>query len=268
MIKHETSENHKEIKAVFFDVDGTLLSHVTKKVPASTRSSLKALREKGIKIFISTGRHLTEMEKLPLNDLEFDGYITLNGQLIFDHDKHMLFAAPFNQKISNSLVGMFSDKKVPILLVEEKHIYINIVNDLVRQVQANISSEIPEVLAYDDQPIYQACLYLAPEEEEAFSECLPEGTKMVRWNGGGADIISAEGGKITGMKRLMAQLNLSQNEIMAFGDAENDIEMLQYAGIGVAMGNAVESVKETADYITDDIDKNGIQNALLHYHVI
>lgn len=114
----------------------------------------------------------------------------------------------------------------------------------------------------------QACLYLAPEEEKAFSECLPEGTKMVRWNGGGADIISAEGGKITGMKRLMAQLNLSQNEIMAFGDAENDIEMLQYAGIGVAMGNAVESVKETADYITDDIDKNGIQNALLYYHII
>jgi len=46
MIKHETSENHKEIKAVFFDVDGTLLSHVTKEVPASTRSSLKALRRK------------------------------------------------------------------------------------------------------------------------------------------------------------------------------------------------------------------------------
>lgn len=117
------SQIHKEIKAVFFDVDGTLLSHVTKEVPESTKESLIALRNKGIKIFISTGRHMTELDKLPLNDLEFDGYITLNGQLILDHDKHLLFDRPFNQSVSNSLISMFNEKKVPIVLVEEKQIY-------------------------------------------------------------------------------------------------------------------------------------------------
>ena len=55
---------------------------------------------------------------------------------------------------------------------------------------------------------------------------------------------------------------------MAFGDGENDKEMLEYAGIGVAMGNAKDSVKAVADYVTDSVDDNGIENALRHFGLI
>ena len=65
------------IKAIFFDIDGTLLSHTTRSVPYSTQIALQHLKEKGIYTFIATGRHISEMVDLPIHDLEFEGYITL-----------------------------------------------------------------------------------------------------------------------------------------------------------------------------------------------
>ena len=77
------------IRAIFFDVDGTLLSHKTKEVPSSARRSLALLKERQIKVFLSTGRHALELDELPVQDLTFDGYITLNGQLCLDGDKNI-----------------------------------------------------------------------------------------------------------------------------------------------------------------------------------
>ena len=57
-------------------------------------------------------------------------------------------------------------------------------------------------------------------------------------------------------------------ETIAFGDGGNDITMIEHAAIGVAMGNANKEVKEIADYITDDVDNNGIYNALKHFNII
>ena len=69
------------IKAIFFDIDGTLLSHTTGRVPESTEFAIHQLRKKGIRLFVATGRHKLEIEELPVNKLSFDGYITLNGQI-------------------------------------------------------------------------------------------------------------------------------------------------------------------------------------------
>ena len=69
------------VKAIFFDIDGTLVSFETHKIPASTQEALKALRDKGIKIFIATGRPQCLINNL--GDLEFDGYITVNGSYCF-----------------------------------------------------------------------------------------------------------------------------------------------------------------------------------------
>ena len=69
------------VKAIFFDIDGTLVSFETHKIPASTQEALKTLRDKGIKIFIATGRPQCLINNL--GDLEFDGYITVNGSYCF-----------------------------------------------------------------------------------------------------------------------------------------------------------------------------------------
>ena len=72
------------IKAIFFDIDGTLLSHTTGRVSAEAAEALALLRRKGILLLAATGRHILEFSDLPVNHLEFDGYVTLNGQLCLD----------------------------------------------------------------------------------------------------------------------------------------------------------------------------------------
>ena len=74
--------------------------------------------------------------------------------------------------------------------------------------------------------------------------------------------------KATGMEEFMRSYGFSAAEVAAFGDGGNDIAMLRFAGIGVAMGNANDEVKAMADYVTDDVDHDGIMNALLHFGIL
>ena len=79
------------IKAAIFDLDDTLLSHVSHEIPRSARDSLEKLHAKGIKIYLCTGRHSTELEYLPVEGIPFDGYITLNGHLCLDENKSVVW---------------------------------------------------------------------------------------------------------------------------------------------------------------------------------
>ena len=78
------------IKAIFFDVDGTLLSHRTGRISPHTRACIRALRAGGTLVFLSTGRHILELRSLPVGEMAFDGYITLNGQLCLDSSQRQL----------------------------------------------------------------------------------------------------------------------------------------------------------------------------------
>ena len=73
--------------------------------------------------------------------------------------------------------------------------------------------------------------------------------------------------KDIGIQEILQYYNLDVSQIMAFGDGDNDVKMLEIAGIAVAMGNGNENVKAVADYVTDDIDQDGIANALYHYGI-
>ena len=73
------------IRAVFFDIDGTLVSLKTKRCPASTKAAIRALREKGIRVYVASGRSRFELEEQEmLRGMTFDGYLTNNGQIVYD----------------------------------------------------------------------------------------------------------------------------------------------------------------------------------------
>ncbi len=75
-------------------MDGTLVSHKTDSVPESTRKALKLLHENGYKLVLATGRDMSQLKKLPVKDLKFDGYLTMNGQLCLDGDGKEIFGNP------------------------------------------------------------------------------------------------------------------------------------------------------------------------------
>ena len=120
---------------------------------------------------------------------------------------------------------------------------------------------------YAGAPIYQAVAYLPKGQEGILSRLLPS-CKAMRWSDWGLDVFSANGGKTVGIQKYLDANQISLAETMAFGDGENDSAMLQFVGCGIAMGNAVEATKESADYITDSVDQDGIWNALVKLKLI
>ena len=256
------------VKAVFFDVDGTLVSHKSKSVPESARRAIYELKEKGIKVFLSTGRHIREILDLPTNDIEFDGYVLLNGQLGLDKDKNLIFSHPFSKSDAEGLVEIFQGKEYPFVLVNDKGHYMNFVDDVTRMALASVSTAIPPIKEYKGEALYQATVFIASEKDDEFAKVLPKGCKLARWGSHGADIIAADGGKAVGMQFFGQWLGIVPEEMMAFGDAQNDMDMMEYAGIGIAMGNAEDCLKKIADDVTTDVDDDGIWNALKKYGVL
>lgn len=255
------------IKAAFFDVDGTLLSYKTRQVLPSAKAAIAKLQEQGILCVVATGRHISQLEKLPVADIPFDAFLTLNGQLMLDQDKNVLFSVPISGKAREFLIEKFNDHTYPAVMVEEKQMYLNYVTDHVLTVNKIISIAIPPLSDYQGGEIYQVCAYLRPEEEHLIDP-IAEDCVLTGWHYGGKDIIAKGGGKMAGIKRYLDTIGIMPEEIIAFGDAENDLEMIRFAGIGVAMGNAEAEVKKAADFVTADIDDDGIEKALKHFNLI
>ncbi|MEG0276247.1 MAG: Cof-type HAD-IIB family hydrolase [Coprobacillus sp.] len=258
------------IKAIFFDIDGTLLSHSSRSVPKSTVKALQELKEKGIYTFIATGRHVSEMNDLPIQDLEFEGYITLNGQYCYN-EKEVIYDLPIHQDDINNILQLIEEKPFPCIFVEDQLMYINYHNDAVQVVQDAISTPLPDINDLTrgyTHPIYQVIPYdITASQEQDILDIMPH-SKRTRWHELAIDIIPSNGGKQNGIHEILKHYHIKQEETMAFGDGHNDIDMFEYVNLAIAMGNADETVKAAADDITDDIDHDGIYNALKKYQVI
>ena len=255
------------IKAAFFDVDGTLYSHKTSCVTESNLKVLEKLREKGIKIFLATGRHSAELIDLHMEHMEFDGYVMLNGQICMDHDKNVFFGNEIKREDAEIFFDAFESKALPVLMIEKDCLYVNLQNEVVANAQAEISTPIPELGEYQGAPIYQMVVFGGKELEEEYAHKLAN-CKMTRWCPYGVDIISKNGGKSVGIQKVLEHYGIKKEEMIAFGDSYNDIDMLQFAGVGVAMGNAADEAKAAADYVTADIDDEGILKACKHFGLI
>lgn len=257
----------EDVKVIFFDIDGTLLSHRTGKVPQSTVEAIRKLQEKGIKAVVATGRDINEMKKLPLDEIKFDGYLTLNGNICLDENQKMFDGNEIDPDEVDILVGIFKAGKIPFVLIGEEKRYINYVDDIVIQTQEATHGTIPDIGEYQGEKIYQ-CLAFVDDATRRKLDDLLDKCSITSWNDTGIDIIAKTGGKAAGIQKFLDKEGLTRSNTMAFGDGENDMAMLRYAGIGVAMGNGKELLKEKADYVTTDIDDGGIANALTHFGLI
>ena len=106
------------IKAVFFDVDQTLLSHRDRRIPPGTAASIPALQEEGIRTIISTGRHMLELDVLDETGIRFDGYSIMNGQMCLDADRKPFYEAPITGPDRDKLIRLYKERTVPVVLVE------------------------------------------------------------------------------------------------------------------------------------------------------
>ena len=262
------------LKAVFLAADGTILSHETHRVPESTLRALEALRSKGIRTFLATGRHIPMLRQiLPMDQLHFDGFVSLHVQYCCNQEG-LIYHCPMPKADIADLLDYLNADPHPCILIEEDQMYINFHNEYVQRVQAAIRAEMPALGDLNrgyTEPVYQALLYISEED----MACLPPlpGIRFSRWRLGspelsGADLYPASGGKAIGIAKVLEHYGIDKSETMAFGDGENDVDMFHAVGTAIAMGNGCDEAKAAAHYVTDDVDSDGIFNALKHFGIL
>lgn len=257
------------VKAVFFDIDGTLVSFNTHQVPQSAIDSIEALRKKGIKVFIATGRHLAAINNL--GDLQFDGYITLNGSYCFAGKEEVIYKHCIPAKDISSLIHYQKESEAfPVILVQENGMYLNYKNDRVEEVLKLLNFPEPPVCPFDRMPakeVFQIIAFFGEHQEERIMALLPD-CESTRWSPLFTDVVPAGSSKRVGIDHMIAHFGISLEETLSFGDGGNDIQMLKHTGLSVAMGNAEEEVKQAAKYVTSSVDEDGVFYALKHLGVL
>lgn len=256
------------IKAIFFDIDGTLVSFKTHEISKTTLEALYALREKGVKLFIASGRHLLIMDNL--SGFPFDGYVCMNGSLVFDRGK-VIYSHPLDQADAASVIDLAETGQIPCVLFTEKNVVMNCRTERTEQLFRMIRLPEPEyasLMPYKSGPVSQFTIFLDQEREDALLAPALKHSVTTRWHPEFTDIVPENISKAEGISRVIAGYGIGREEVMAFGDGGNDVEMIEYAGIGVAMGNALPDVRKHADYVTSTVDEDGIVAALRHFRIL
>ena len=259
------------IKAAFFDIDGTLVSLKTKVYPKSLPDAIAALRKKGILCFVATGRSKFEIisEKL-LDGIEFDGYLTNNGQDSYTPEGELLYGTPVDPRDVRTAYHWAKENNVVCWMVSATQTLMSHSDPQVEKAMEDIHTTLPPIGNLEpmlDSGVYKVVLFTTREK---IMELLPQvpHSRTTLWHDFGQDIISQNGGKKLCMLECLRKVGIDPQEAIAFGDSENDIEMLQAAGIGVAMDNGTPECKAAADYIAPDCDDDGILRTLEHFNLL
>ena len=253
------------IKAAFFDVDGTLLSFKNHAMPVSTRETLLKMRRIGVKLFLSTGRNGDSTRFLMETGL-FDGEILINGQLC-EMDGQCIYQNPVASADVNAVIACAESGGFTVGFLSGHESFVSGVNKFVEDACSYAGMAIPRIepaALARQHPIYQIHCYGEPGTEDRLLSHTKKLT-AVRWSPNFADVYPLGGGKDRGIDAFCRHLGIDRSETIAFGDGENDISMLEFAGIGVAMGNASGKVKAHADYVTATVDEDGIALAFEHF---
>ncbi|WOV83591.1 Cof-type HAD-IIB family hydrolase [Sporosarcina jeotgali] len=250
-------------KIVFFDLDGTLMSH-DKTILPSTKEALHALREKGIITVICTGR-APRMFKELLTDLEFDSYVSMNGQHVV-YKNEELFSNPMDTEILTELSALAKENGHGITYSNSEMFAANEANHpLVGGSLGRLKLKYPEVDAeiFAHSPVHQIQLYGNMEDMQSYKDRYEKDYVFIHWDENAVDMLPKGASKAVGIRKLMEHLDISVENSYAFGDGPNDFEMLEFVGTGIAMGNAIPELKEKADLVTDTCSNDGILKGLL-----
>ncbi|MFV0537358.1 MAG: Cof-type HAD-IIB family hydrolase [Dysgonomonas sp.] len=258
------------IKAIFFDIDGTLLSFRTHSVPQSAIDAINEVKRKGIKVILATGRLLKQIKNL--EGIEFDGFITVNGSYCVTTEGEVIGKRTIPRKELESLLS-YQDNimEFSFAFMLQDGIYVNRVDDNVKLISDLVKLPIAPVSDLHkmvDDEIFQLNLFVDKAMEEKIMEEALVSCESSRWHPVFADVNVKGTNKSIGIDEFLRHYNIEKSETMAFGDGGNDIEMLKHVGIGIAMGNAGDDVKAVADYVAESVDDDGIANTLRHFGLI
>lgn len=253
----------KDIKAIFFDIDGTLVSFKTHRIPQSTLKAVHNVRKKGIKIFIATGRPLPFVNNL--GELEYDGIMSVNGARCQTKDGKVIRNCPIDKADIQNLVNYCKEKPLSMAFTSAGEAYQNFASqdfhDIFTLLDINEPAQMP-IEHCLEMEIMQLVIFIKQEEEkEIMKQVLPHCSTQ-RWHPAFADVISKGNSKQQGVDAICKYYDIPLSQTMAFGDGGNDISMLNHVKYGYAMGNAKQEVLDAVTLHTSSVDDDGVAQIL------
>lgn len=257
-------------RIVSFDLDMTLLDHSTWEVPESAMEALNLLRRDSV-IAIASGRNMDhEMSSVYKDLIRADAIIHTNGTRVVAEGK-VLYEHFMDKERLKALLSFAEVRGISLgLSVDGFDYYVNPqkVEEFDRIRWGESQRSFKDGWELMKMPVRTLACIGGPKEVKALEEHFPD-FKFPMFSGmTGADVVEQESSKAMGLLRLCEYYGIDRKDTVAFGDSMNDYEILREAGIGIAMGNAIEPLKAVADYVTDDIDKDGVWKACKHFRLI
>lgn len=254
-------------KIVFFDIDGTLLDH-DKNLPQKTKAAIRQLKEQGTFVAIATGRAPFMFESLR-EELDIDSYVSFNGQyVVFENE--CIYSNPLDHSKLETLLHDSLENQHPLVFMDEKTMKATVSNHpFILESMRSLKFPHPEKDEdfYQNRNIYQTLLFCESSHDQFYVHN-HSSFRFVRWHPVSVDVIPAGGSKAEGIRKMIEILGFNLKDVYAFGDGLNDIEMFQAVGTAVAMGNAVDEVKELAKFVTKDVSDDGIWHGLKELELI
>lgn len=255
---------HKKI--VFFDIDGTLVDD-DKNIPVSAKQAIDELKRNDVYVAIATGRAPFMFEHIR-QELEIESYVSFNGQYVV-FEGETIYENPIGQESLKKLYEASSVNNHPMIFMCDKDMRATTDNHPhIKESLANLKLKYPQVDAsyFKDRTIYQALLFCEQNQESFIHD--HDAFDFIRWHEFSCDVLPGGGSKAIGVDKIIKASGLNKDHSFAFGDGLNDIEMLQEVGTGIAMGNAVPTLKEVADYTTETVDEQGILKGLEYFNIV
>ncbi len=263
------------IKIISIDLDGTLLGPDAK-ISKKNRDAVKECLKQGIKIVCNTGKTVkfvsTIISLLGLKDFQ----IASGGTVIMDCDSKPVFTFRIPEDIYRDIVNFQREINTGFVIhCLNGETYYEIGNDYFNNIVSSgeVIKKVPDLL--DKNISSQALMFtyagIINNDAYAYNELVRKFGQKLKIRRGGqhlADIFSNEGGKVNAIKRILGLYDMSRSNLMAIGDNENDIGILKFAGLGIAMGNSPESVKNEADSVVSDNGSDGVAEAIYKFVLV
>ena len=260
-------------KLIALDMDGTLLRK-DKTISERTKKAIKDAKEKGVTVVLATGRpidgvtrYLEELDMYGENDyvLSYNGGLVLKTRSrevickigLNGEDLHYIYE--LSKKLGVN-IHAFSEEKG---LITPKNSKYTEVEATINNININIEDfskiendhSIIKIMMVDEEEILQKAVDNLPKE-------VYEKYTVVRSTPYFLEFLNKEVNKGVGVEMLAKHMGITLDQVITMGDAGNDLHMIECAGMGVAMGNAFEEVKEAANYITDTNENDGVAKAI------
>jgi Cof subfamily protein (haloacid dehalogenase superfamily) len=273
-------------KYIFFDIDGTLVSHGNRTVPESAKWAIEQARRSGNKCFLCTGR--AHYMQDGVENLEVDGVICSNGASAEIDGKRVL-SRPIPSNLIHQLMKDCEECHVGYSLQGYDKGWMNQLN---RDIFARMNRSLPKAMqehfknsryfmrgqndisTYQSEDIYKVDVSFTEDSDmQKFSEHMDPQLNFIRMLSINRNM--RDGGEITlkGVTKGTAAIAITKQfggkreDSYGFGDSLNDLDLLKQCGTGIAMGNAVEELKKSADFVTMDILDDGIAWAMNYFHL-